>query len=68
MECQDRLEMSAMGKGGEETVHTHMCHPFSKRKVSRKTELVEQTLTVLEVRKNWTWAILISHHWRKILI
>lgn len=36
MKCQDWLEMSAVGKGGEETLYTHMCYPFSKRKLSGK--------------------------------
>ena len=54
-----------MGKVGEETVHLHLCHPFSRRKVSRKIGHVEQTPTVLEVKKNWTRFILTTHYWRE---
>lgn len=39
------------GQRGEERVHTPMCHPFCKRKLSRKTGQVEQTPTFLEVKK-----------------
>lgn len=57
--------MSAVGKAGEDTVHVHMCHLFSKRKLSRKTGHVEDTPNVLEVKKNWTRSILTTRYWRE---